>query len=226
MLRDDYPLGVPCWVDTFQPDPAVRRGLLLGGIRVGLRRAGRGRISDRPPGRAPRRRDRAGARGLTRVLVHLRAGRAGRFLVGAGRGRGRHGPGRAALGRRRRFDGRRQRSRGVAFALCDRLGAELVNEPERVGDGRAAHAGPGGGRRASTARCSAGSSSRCRCRLSLWRLPGYVGGAPGQPTPAGRRGGGDTRRPRPSHRTGRSTSGLDDVDARVRARGGAAAARS
>ena len=74
MSRDDYPLGVPCWVDTFQPDPesaAAFYSAVFGWVfdapaaggyltaRLGEHRvAGIGQ-----------------ARGRARVLVHLRAGR-------------------------------------------------------------------------------------------------------------------------------------------------------
>ena len=52
-----------------------------------------------------------------------------------------------------------------------------------MGDGRAAHAGSRGGREFYGALFGWELEPVAGAPLNLWRLPGYVGGAPGQPIP-------------------------------------------
>ena len=161
MLRDDYPLGVPCWVDTFQPDPesaAAFYSAVFGWVfdapaaggyltaRLGEHRVAG--IGQAPEG-APAfwctyvRVDRVDF-SLAQVAGEGGAVLAGPLSAGAGGSMGVVSD-----------------PAGVAFALCDQLGAERGERAEHVGDGRAAHAGSRRRPATSTARCSAGSSSRC-----------------------------------------------------------------
>ena len=183
MLRDDYPLGVPCWVDTFQPDPAAAAafysavfGWVFDAPAAGgylTARLGEHRVAGigQAPEGAPAfwctyvRVDRVDF-SLAQVAGEGGAVLAGPLSAGAGGSMGVVSD-----------------PAGIAFALCDQLGAELVNEPNTWAMG-ALH---------TPDLAAAGEFYGALfgwqlepvpgAPLSLWRLPGYVGGAPGQPIP-------------------------------------------
>ena len=89
--RDGYIPGVPCWVDTSQPDPEAAADLLRRLVRLGVRERACRRTRRRKyligrAARRRRRRDRLAARGRRRAgaLEHLRLGRQRRRDRGQG----------------------------------------------------------------------------------------------------------------------------------------------
>lgn len=130
--RDEYPAGVPCWVETLQPDAQAARDFY--GALFGWEFAGP--IDARP---------------------------AGRLVVLAD-------PAGAAIG---------------VWEAADREGAQVVNEPRawamsmlHTPDPEGALAFYGDVFGWEHERFDAGGA-----QVTLWRLPGYVGGEPQQPVP-------------------------------------------
>ena len=201
--RDGYQAGVPCWVDTAQPDPEAAMRFYAGAVRLGVRRAGAdggpGGGGD-PPGQyfvaRLRGRDVAGVelaalgrRAADARLEHLHLGGQRRRH----RRRGRRAP--AAASVVAPFDvppaGRMAvlaDPQGAAFCAWepkDRRGAQLVNESgawsmsalnARDPEGAKAFYGDVFGW--TTQAFPVGDME-----AALWRLPGYVGGEPEQPVP-------------------------------------------
>src|SRR5258708_270739 len=189
--RDVYPAGVPCWVETLQPD--VRSALDFYGSVFGWEFAGPGAIPTDPPGRyfvgQLKGRDVAGVGSLpgsarqpswaTYVRVHdvdetvMEAKRAGgRLLDGpfdappAGRLAVLADPAGAVVG---------------VWQADTREGAQLINEPSAWAMSTL--------HTADTEKASEfygavfGWEAEQFGPITLWRLPGYVGGEPGQPVP-------------------------------------------
>jgi predicted enzyme related to lactoylglutathione lyase len=199
--RDGYPPGVPCWVDTLQPDlDAAMR--FYGGL-FGWAFGGPGPMPAGPPGSPPGRyyvarirgRDVAGIGSLppegappvpawaTHVSVE-RAERAAERAQLAG--------GSVMVPA---FDalpaGRMAVLRdpaGAVFCVWEaaaRKGAQLVNEPRawamsalRTGD-----PGPCARFYDEVFGWKTDTFGEGKAAVTLWRLPGYVGGEPGQPVP-------------------------------------------
>jgi predicted enzyme related to lactoylglutathione lyase len=195
--RERYPAGVPCWVDTMQPD--VQRALDFYGSLFGWEFAGPGPMPGDPPGRY--------------FVARLR----GRDVAGIGSQPGRGGPAPAAwttyvrvesaedaaAAARRAGGAVREGPLEVAPAgrmavladpagalLCAweagaREGAQVVNEP-RAWSMSSLHTGDPEGAKAFYGELfgwrpdvfDAGGVP-----ITLWRLPGYVGGEPEQPVP-------------------------------------------
>ena len=183
MLRDDYPLGVPCWVDTFQPDPesaaafySVVFGWVFDAPAAGgylTARLGEHRVAG--IGQAP-----AGAPAFWCTYVRVDRVDFSLAQVAAEGGTVLVGPLSAGAGGSM---GVVSDPAGIAFALCDQLGAEVVNEPNTWAMG-ALHTPD-----LSAAGDFYGALFGWQLEpvpgtpLSVWRLPGYVGGAPGQALP-------------------------------------------
>ena len=225
MLRDDYPLGVPCWVDTFQPDPEAAAafysavfGWVFDAPAAGgylTARLGEHRVAG--IGQAP---EGSPAFWCTYVRVDRVdfslaqvAGEGGTVLAG---------PLSAGAGGSM---GVVSDPAGIAFALCDQLGAEVVNEPNTWAMGALHTPDLVGGRRLLRRAVRLAARARARCRAELVAAPRLRRRRARAAAPAGRRGRGhDDDRDRPAalggqlprRRRGRA----------VRARRGAAAARS
>jgi predicted enzyme related to lactoylglutathione lyase len=189
--RSDYPIGAPCWVETLQPDPhgaADFYGQLFGwrldepkpmpgglaGHYLTARKEGRLVAGiGQAPGAAPRALwstyvsvdsvedalSRVAGAGGALVIGPLDAGSDGRLAVVTD-------------------------PAGVAFGVWqpgERFGAELVNEPGTWAMSALHTPSP------ERARSFYGSVFGWQLQaapgspLALWRLPGYVGGEPGQP---------------------------------------------
>lgn len=195
--RDRYPAGVPCWVETLQPDPDA--ALAFYGALFGWELIGPGTMPGDPPGQyfvaRVRGRDVAGVGSLPDPngapvpswITHIRVDSADEAADRAKSAGGslRAGP----------FD--------VAPAGCvavladpagalvcvwearDREGAQLVNEPRAWSMSMLHTTDPEG------ATAFYGSVFGWRpepfdvpgAQITLWRLPGYVGGEPQQPVP-------------------------------------------
>jgi predicted enzyme related to lactoylglutathione lyase len=195
--RADYPAGVPCWVETVQPDP--RAALDFYGTLFGWEFAGPGPMPDDLPGEyyvaqldgrdvagigslpdlgvpptpswntyirvdsADDATDRAQAAGASLLAGPLDALPAGRLAVLVD-------PVGAAFG---------------VWEARSREGAQLVDEP-RTWAMSSLHTND-----AADAKAFYGSVFGWQpepfgppeARMTLWRLPGYVGGAPQQPVP-------------------------------------------
>ena len=191
--RDQYPTGVPCWIDSAQPDPSSALGFygpLLGWEFVGpgampgdppgdyyvasVRGKDVAGISSRPPGASSRPAwmtyvavdsadaiaDRARDAGGTVVAEPFDAPPAGRMAV--------------------ILD-----PAGAAFSVWEagtRPGAQIVNEPSawsmsilRTGDPE--------GAKAFYRALFGWEAEPFAPEVTLFRLPGYVGGEPAQPVP-------------------------------------------
>jgi len=191
--RDHYPPGVPCWVDTAQPDP--RAALEFYGALLGWEFVGPGPIPGDPPGEYHvariRGRDVAGISSLppgapertawaTYVAVQSadatadRARAAGGCVVAgpfdappAGRMAVLSDPGGAVF---------------CVWEAADRQGAQVLNEPSAwamsmltTGDADAA--------KAFYRDVFGWAAEPFAPGVELFRLPGYVGGEPEQPVP-------------------------------------------
>ena len=135
--QDRYIPGVPCWIDTNQPDPEAAVAF-YGGL-FGWE------FEDVTPPGAPvkyflacyaampsRRRLAAGGVAARGGLGHVRVGGGRRRDRRQGQRRGRERAQRACRHRRRGTDGAVRRSRGAAFCLWqakEHRGAGIVNEP-------------------------------------------------------------------------------------------------
>jgi predicted enzyme related to lactoylglutathione lyase len=194
--REGYPPGVPCWVETWQPDAGAAARFyteLFGweaedtmppdspGSHFMCRLRGRdvAAIGSRPPGGAPP------PVPVWSVYVQVKsADDAAAKVTGAG--------GSVVIVPFDSLDGGRMAivadPAGAAFGLwqpSEHAGAQLVNEPgawamsqlsTRDSDGAKAFYGAVFGWGADT--FDMGESE-----ITLWRLPGYEGGEPGQPVP-------------------------------------------
>ncbi|HEY3172315.1 MAG TPA: VOC family protein [Thermoanaerobaculia bacterium] len=195
--RNDYPPGVPCWVDTLQPDPdaAVR----FYGDLFGWTFAGPGSMPGDPAGRyfvaRLRGRDVAGV-GMqpvagaqpaivwnTSICVES-ADDTAKKVKGAG-GRVVREPFDVLPAGRMAVLADRAGAFFCAWEPRDRKGAQLVNEPGAWSmsvlhthdpEGSKAFYGAVFGWKAETMDMGGGE-------FTLWRLPGYVGGEPEQPVP-------------------------------------------
>jgi predicted enzyme related to lactoylglutathione lyase len=190
--RASYPSGVPCWVDTAQPDPQA--ALEFYGALLGWDFVGPGVMPGDPPGSyyvaRVRGRDVAGISSLpaesagpswlTYVAVDSaddaaqRAGEAGGAVLTAP------------------FDARPAGRMAVlqdpaAAMFCvweagDRQGAQVINEPAAWAMSTLATNDPTGAARFYGA-LFGWETEEFRPGVSLFRLPGYVGGEPEQPVP-------------------------------------------
>ncbi len=195
--RERYPAGVPCWVETLQPDPQA--ALAFYGPLFGWEFVGPGRMPGDPPGQyfvaRVRGRDVAGIGSVSdrrraaapAWMTYVRVDDADEIADRAEKHGGRvlDGP----------FDvppaGRMAAladPAGAPFCLWQagvREGAQLVNEPrawamsllhtsapDRATDFYGALFG-----------WRAEPFGPPAARMALWRLPGYVGGEPEQPVP-------------------------------------------
>ena len=180
--RDGYIPGVPCWVDTSQPDPEAAvdfYGGLFGWefedvmppgsegkyFIARIRGGDVAAVGSLPEGAPPdgdRGTPTSGSRAPTRPRRRCEPPGAGRD--GAVR---RHG---------RRPDGRVHRSRGggvlrlAGEAAQGRADRQRARQPELQ---RPQHPRRWRARSPSTARCSAGRPSSCRGGFEMWTLPGY-----------------------------------------------------
>ena len=171
--RDHYPPGVPCWVDTAQPDlPAA---LEFYGALLGWEFAGPGPMPGDPPGEYHvariRGRDVAGISsvpagappipaGATVVVEPFDAPPAGRMAVLSDPG-------------------------GAVFCVWeagDRQGAQILNEPSAWAMSRL-NTGDVAAAKAFYRDVFGWESESFAPGVELFRLPGYVGGEPEQPVP-------------------------------------------
>ena len=195
--RDSYPPGVPCWVDNLVPDPG--RAMDFYGELLGWEFDGpgpgdyyvakvRGRdvagVGQAPPGVSPGWNTYVSvasaddtARAAERVVVEPFD------VLPAGRARGPRGS---------RWRHHRRVGAGGAPGLP--AGQRGVG----VRDERAPHRATPTRRPASTATCSDGRARQFAPGISLFRLPGYVGGEPAQPVPRDVIAVMAKRRPRPA----------------------------
>jgi uncharacterized protein len=195
--RDLYPAGVPCWVETLQPD--VRAALDFYGPLFGCEFAGPGPMPGDPPGEyfvaRVRGRDVAGigsrvgpgGAGESAWTTYIRVGSAddtaerarqagGTLLDGpfdvlpAGRMAVLEDPAGAPLG---------------IWEARDREGAQLVNEPRAWAMSllHTTNAGRCGRFYGDVFGWQSEALDVPGAQISLWRLPGYVGGEPQQPVP-------------------------------------------
>lgn len=196
--REQYPVGVPCWVDTAQPDVDAALGFY--GELFGWEFIGPGEMPTDPPGRyyvaQLRGKDVAGVSSLppggappvpswaTYIAVDS-ADEAAQRVTSAG-GSVIAGPfdappaGRMAIA---------ADPAGATFCLWEarqRSGAQIVNEPSAwamsvlsTRDQSAAEAFYGDVFGWVTEALNIGGAA-----VTLWRLPGYVGGEPQQPVPS------------------------------------------
>ena len=179
--RDGYIPGVPCWIDTNQPDPNAALpfyGGLFGWEFEDVDARGIPRpLLHRPHPRWGRGRGGVGARGRATGgrVEHLHLGRQRRRGGVEGRRRRWHGGGRALRRARRRADGGVRRPGGggvLGVAAEGAQGREGRQRARRAELQRPRHAATRRRRRRSTARCSAGRRWPCR-RGPMWALPGY-----------------------------------------------------
>jgi uncharacterized protein len=190
--REQYQQGVPCWVDSAQPDPQAAIGFY--GDLLGWQFAGPGVMPGDPPGQyfvaQLRGRDVAGISSLppqeptqapawnTYVSVHSaddtaeRARSAGGAVVvspfdalPAGRMAVLRDPGGALF---------------CAWEAKDRQGAQLVNEPSAWSMSLLSTRDPDAAK-AFYGAVFGWESETLGAEMTLWRLPGYVGGEPQQP---------------------------------------------
>jgi predicted enzyme related to lactoylglutathione lyase len=179
-----YPAGVPCWIDTHQPDPVAAEafyGPLLHwtfdepaptphGSHRTARRAGRtvAGINQVPPGfPAAVWTTYVAVDSVDETIVQAKTAGAGRILAPAGHGDG----GRSAI---------LTDPAGVAFGLRE-TGAECVNEPG-AWTMSSLHA-PDVSPTFYEAVFGWHLETVPGAPIAFWRLPGYVGGTPGQAMP-------------------------------------------
>ena len=207
--RDGYIPGVPCWIDTAQPDPeaaAAFYGGLFGWEFENVMPRGLARRSTTSPAcaaatwppsaRRPRRA--ADRRPGTRTSGWTR--RRDRRQGAAAGGRVRH----RAVRRRRTRAGWRcsptpRAPRSASGSPAGTAGAQVVNEHGAAELQQPPHARPRAARRRSTARSSAGRRWTRR-RRRMWALPGY-GDFLEERRPGPARADGGGRRARPASRT-------------------------
>jgi len=189
--RDSYPAGVPCWVETLQPD--VQAALNFYGSVFGWEFAGPGAIPTDPPGRyfvaRSKGRDVAGVGSLPGSAwqpswaTYVRVDELDDTIKKAKRAGGRllEGPvdappaGRLAV---------LADPSGAAVCLWQagtREGAQLVNEPSAWAMSTLHTAGTEEAKEFYHA--VFGWEPEQFGPITLWRLPGYVGGEPMQPVP-------------------------------------------
>jgi predicted enzyme related to lactoylglutathione lyase len=189
--RDQYPSGVPCWVETLQPD--VQAALDFYGPLFGWEFAGPGLTPGDPPGQyfvaRLRGRDVAGI-GSSPVqspaiswITHVRVDNIDETAASAQRAGGKvlNGP----------FDARPagrlvvlSDSSGAAICAWEaatREGAQIVNEPSAWAMSTLHTADPG--RAIDFYKSVFGWQPDSFGPVTLWRLPGYVGGEAEQPVP-------------------------------------------
>jgi uncharacterized protein len=202
--RDTYPPGVPCWVETLQPDPRAAQRFYEGvfgweftgpgempgdppGEYFVARRGGRdvaGVGSSPPPGAGADARGGAGATAWTTYVATddvastaAKAAAAGATVIA--------GPieappaGRLAV---------LSDPAGAVFGLWEpelRRGAQLVNEPSAWSMSALQTPDPDGanGFYREVFGWQPESFSMGQMEMTLWRLSGYAGGEPGQPVP-------------------------------------------
>ncbi|HEX9399397.1 MAG TPA: VOC family protein [Anaeromyxobacter sp.] len=195
--RERYPPGVPCWVETLQPDPQA--ALEFYGPLFGWEFVGPGPMPGDPPGRyfvaRLRGRDVAGIGSSTNRSgapaptwsTYVRVASAGEAAEKAKKAGGsvRDGP----------FDvlpaGRMAVLADPAGALVcvwearARDGAQLVNEPRAWAMSVLDTTDPEGAKAfyGAVFGWQPESFDAAGARMTLWRLPGYVGGEPEQPVP-------------------------------------------
>jgi predicted enzyme related to lactoylglutathione lyase len=199
--RDGYPPGVPCWVDTLQPD--LDAALRFYGGLFGWAFGGPGPMPadapDRMPGRyfvaRVRGRDVAGIGSLPPEgaplvpawATHVSVESAGQAVESAKRAGGSVivpafdalPAGRMAV---------LQDPAGAVFCVweaADRKGAQLVNEPRAWAMSTLWTADPRACARFYDAvfGWKTDTFGKGKAAVTLWRLPGYVGGEPRQPVP-------------------------------------------
>ncbi len=190
--RASYPSGVPCWVDTAQPDPQA--ALAFYGDLLGWEFVGPGTMPGDPPGAyyvaRVRGKDVAGISSLPvgsarpAWMTHMAVDSADDAAQRAGEAGG------AVLAEP--FDappaGRMavlQDPAGAAFCVWearDRQGAQVINEPSAWAMSMLVTNDPDGAERFYGA-LFGWKTEAFGPGVSLFRLPGYVGGEPHQPVP-------------------------------------------
>ena len=189
--RDQYPAGVPCWVETLQPD--VQAAMDFYGPLFGWDFAGPGLMPGDPPGKyfvaRLRGRDVAGigsspeGSGATSWITHVRVDNVDQTAA-----RTRSAGGEVLAGP---FDAA-PAGRLVVLAdpsgavLCAweagaREGAQTVNEPSAWAMSTLHTTDPEGS--IAFYKAVFGWQPELFGPVTLWRLPGYVGGEPKQPVP-------------------------------------------
>jgi uncharacterized protein len=197
--REQYPGGVPCWVETLQPDPQA--ALDFYGPLFGWEFAGPGPMPGDPPGQyfvaQVGGRDVAGIGSLPEPsggpatapawITHVRVDSADEAAERAREGGGRvlAGPldvppaGRLAVA---------EDPAGAQFCVWEahnREGAQVINESRAWSMSMLHTSDPAQAATFYGAMFGwqAEAFGRPEAQLSLWRLPGYVGGEPQQPVP-------------------------------------------
>jgi predicted enzyme related to lactoylglutathione lyase len=189
--RDQYPAGVPCWVETLQPD--VHAALDFYGPLFGWEFAGPGLMAGDPPGQyfvaRLRGRDVAGIgasperSAATSWITHVRVDSvdetAARTLSAGGKVL--DGPFDAQPAGRIVVLADPSGAVFCAWEAATREGAQIVNEPSAWAMSTLHTTDP------ETAIAFYGTvfgwQPEAFGPITLWRLPGYVGGEPRQPVP-------------------------------------------
>jgi predicted enzyme related to lactoylglutathione lyase len=194
--RQQYPAGVPCWVDTLQPDPQA--ALDFYGAVFGWEFAGPGSMPGDPPGQyfvaRVRGRDVAGigsqpdrSAAAPTWNTHVRVDSADEAAAKVKQAGGSvlDGPFDVLPAGRIAVLGDPSGALVCAWEAGAREGAQLVNEPRawamsalNTTDPEAAKAFYGEVFGWQAEPFGAGEG-----QITLWRLPGYVGGEPRQPVP-------------------------------------------
>lgn len=188
-----YPPGVPCWVDTWQPDPQIAArfyGALLGwefdeprpmpgGLEGSVPRCSSRRIS--------RRRHWSGTgQPDSSRLEHAHLCREHRGDHRSHQERPGRGPRRAAGGWSRRTSGgagRRRWGRVLHLATRRADGGTGRQRAKRLGDELVARAEPRARRSVLRDGVRLEARTLSDAPFALWRLPGYIGGENDQPMP-------------------------------------------
>jgi len=195
--RELYPAGVPCWVETLQPDPLT--ALDFYGRLFGWEFVGPGSMPGDPPGKyfvaRVRGRDVAGIGSLLHGsglpaptwITHIRVDSADQAAEKAKTAGGslRGGPIDALPAGRLAVLADPAGALVCVWEARDREGAELVNEPRAWAMSLLHTIDP------ETSKAFYGAVFGWQpeafgppeAQVTLWRLPGYVGGEPQQPVP-------------------------------------------
>ena len=196
--RNGYEPGVPCWVAGVHPDPDA-------GGRASTRTLFGWKAEDTMPSGSPGRYFVCTLRGRPVAAIGSERGGGEPPLAAWGTHRlgrqRRHGRREGDRGGRQRRDRSPSTSSAAArVAVCadpagavfclwepaEHTGAQLVNEPGAWSMSTLNTSDPEGAKDVLRARSSAGRPTRLRSatsEITLWRLPGYVGGEPEQPVP-------------------------------------------
>jgi predicted enzyme related to lactoylglutathione lyase len=189
--RDQYPAGVPCWVETLQPD--VHAAMDFYGPLFGWEFAGPGLMPGDPPGQyfvaRLRGRDVAGIGSspegsqATQWVTHVRVNNVDESATKAQTAEGKllDGPFDAQPAGRVAVLADPSGAVICAWEAAAREGAQIVNEPSAWAMSTLHTADPE--RSIAFYKEMFGWQPDGFGPITLWRLPGYVGGEPKQPVP-------------------------------------------